>query len=304
MLALVVILNALWGFSFTLGKMLLSYASPFFIVAARMMVGGLALLAYMFFRHRIHCKPRPSDLWLYFQQMVFGILIFYCVRQWGLQYVEANKAALLCNLLPFFTATFAYFHFRERLNWMQVSGLIIGFIGTIPLLLTSSAYEQSVGGIGFISWPELAIIISVASLGYSIIVMQMLVKHRSCPAPLVNGCCMLVGGSLAFCWSSLAEPVWIRGDITTLLLLMGGQVIISSLICSNLQATLLRHYSATFLSFASFLSPLFTIIYGYFLLGEQVTWNFFVSFIIVVSGLSLYHYKEFKQWLHTRHSHS
>lgn len=300
MVAWIVILYALFGLSFTIGKLLLSYASPFFIVASRMTVGGLALLGYMFFRHRFFCHPRRSDLWLYTQQMIFGILIFYCVRQWALQYVEVNKASLLCNLLPFFTATFAYFHFNEHLNKLQVFGLIIGFIGTIPLLLTETPYEKSVGGLGFISWPELAMIIAVAALGYSIIIMQTLIKHRDCPAPLVNGYCMFIGGVLSFSWATLGEPVWIRGNFTTLVLLMGGQIIISNLICSNLHATLLRHYSATVLSFSSFLSPLFTIIYGYLLFGEKVTWNFFVSFIIVISGLALYHSKEIKNWWHAR----
>lgn len=304
MWALIILLYALFGFSFTLGKLLLSYASPFFIVSARMTIGGLALLAYMFFRHRIHCQPRKSDFGLYVQQTIFGILIFYCVRQWALQYVDVNKASLLCNLLPFFTATFAYFKFKEQLNRLQILGLSLGFIGTIPLILTDSKLEQAVGGIGFISWPELAIIISVASLGYSIIIMQTLIKHRDCPAPLVNGCCMLTGGLMAFSWASLGEPIWIRGDFTTLLLLMGGQIIISNLICSNLHAILLRHYSATLLSFSSFLSPLFTIVYGYLLFGEKVTWNFFVSFVVVISGLALYHYKELKAWLHARVHHS
>ena len=212
-----------------------------------------------------------------------------------MQYVTATKAALLCNLLPFFTAIFAFFHLKEKLTMPHLVGLVVGFLGMIPLLTAESSYEELVGGISFISWPELAIIVAVAALGYSVVITQTLVKHRACPAPLVNGVSMFIGGSMAFGSSILVEDQWIRGDWKMLIILAIIQITISNLICANLHATLLRHYSATFMSFASFLSPLCTIIYGYFLLGETVTWQFFASFIVVFIGLAIYHYSEIKK---------
>lgn len=295
MLIYVAILYALFGLSFTIGKLLLFYAAPFFIIGTRMMIGGSCLLLYMYVRHRVACYPRKADLWLYAQTTIFGIYIFYSVRAWGMQYVTATKAALLCNLLPFFTALFSYIHLKEKLTFAHLLGLIVGFCGMIPLLIANSSYEELVGGVSFLSWPELAIVCAVAALSWSIIITQKLVKHRQCPPPLVNGCSMLIGGMMAFSSSILVEDRWIRGDWKTLIALCLVQILISNIICVNLHAHLLRHYSATFMSFASFLSPLCTIIYGYFLLGETVTWHFFVSFVMVLSGLFIYHFSEIKK---------
>ena len=297
MIILVVILYALFGLSFTLGKLMLFHAAPFFIIAARMLVGSFCLLGYSYFRKDITCAPKRENFWLHVQTIVFGIYLFYSLRSWSLQYVTTTKAALLCNLMPFFTVAFSYAHLRERFTAHHLIGLLVGFAGTIPLLLSDDSYEQIAGGIGRVSWPECAILIAVASLSYNTIVMQKLIKHRDCSPVLANGVSMLFGGLMALGTSFMLEPVWFRpeGNLHTLLLLMLAQIIISNLICSNLHASLLRHYSATFMSFASFLSPLCTIIYGYLWLNEKTSSHFFASFFLVVTGLFIYHYSDVKK---------
>jgi drug/metabolite transporter (DMT)-like permease len=296
MIILVVLLYALFGFSFTLGKLMLFHAAPFFVIGTRMLVGGIFLLTYVYHRYKISCYPKREDWWLYAQTTIFGIYIFYSVRAWGLQYVTTTKAALLCNLLPFFTALFSYLHLKERLTIYHLVGLIFGFLGMVPILMHDSSFEELIGGISFVSWPELAIMASVAALGYSVIITQKLVKHRGCPPALVNGFSMLVGGAMAFTSSVMVEDKWIRGSWRELLVLIIAQIIVSNLICANLHASLLKQYSATFMSFASFLSPLFTIIYGYFLLGETVSWQFFLSFFMVLLALLIYHTREIKAY--------
>ncbi|MCV5950917.1 DMT family transporter, partial [Escherichia coli] len=63
----------------------------------------------------------------------------------------------------------------------------------------------------------------------------------------------------------------------------------------NLYGTLLKRYSATFMSFAGFTTPLFTALFGWLVLGEIVTWPFYVSFCIVLLGLVLFDQEELKQ---------
>ncbi len=276
---------------------MLFHGAPFFIIGARMLIGGACLLAYTYRNHPIHCVPRRSDWPLYAQTVIFGIYLFYTLRAWSLQYITTTKAALLMNLLPFFTAIFSYFHFQERLTTPHVLGLICGFLGMVPLFISSTPYEDLLGGISFFSWPELAMIGAVAALGYNVIIVQKLVKHRECPPTLVNGVSMMIGGIMAFISSFLVEPTWIRGNWKTLFMLILVQTVVSNLICSNLHGYLLRYYSATFMSFASFLSPLSTILYGYLFLGEIVTGYFFISFLLVVAGLAIYHWTDIRKSL-------
>ena len=162
--------------------------------------------------------------------------------------------------------------------------LITGFLGVLPYY--TSKLENLKGGIGFFSWPELAILVAVISFSYNLIALQKLVKYRGCPAPLANGASMIAAGILASTGAILFESTWIRGNFTTFVILATIQVILSNLICSNLQANLLKKYSPTFMAFAGFLTPLCAAFYGWLLLRRArscifitlhpLSWSFLV----------------------------
>lgn len=290
---LIIILYALFGFTFTLGKLTLSYATPFFIVATRMIIGGLGQIGYLYWRRRDECSPAKNDVWLYAQITFFGIVFFYCARSWALQELSTTKAALLFTLLPLFTALFAYIFEGERISWRKGLGLTIGFIGMIPMLLSRSSVEE-VFSLPLFSLAEFVMIASVASLSYSILVTRTLVKHRQCPPMLINGITMFMGGVISLQGALFFEDQWIIGDWKIFSLILGLQILISNILCANLQTHLLRKYSSTFMSFASFLSPLCAAFYGWLLLGETITLNFIISFGMIFVGLTLYYFDEIR----------
>lgn len=292
---LVLLLYALFGLTFTLGKITLFYASPFFIVGLRMLIGGIGLMSYIYLTKRVHCYPVRSDIFYYALATIFGIIIPYCSRAWALQYMTTTKTALLFNFMPFFTAIFAYIFFKEKLTWRKLLGLTIGFLGMIPILVTSSPLEDIFGTIGFISLPEIVTLVAVASFAYQLIVMQKLVKHRGCAPILANGMSMLWGGLFSFSMSMFFETTVIRGNVLIFAGLLLLQVVISNLLCANLQASLLKQYSPTFMSLAGFITPLSAAFYGWILLGETISWHFFASLIIVMIGLAIYYYDDFKK---------
>ncbi|MFI5344385.1 MAG: EamA family transporter, partial [Chlamydiales bacterium] len=66
------------------------------------------------------------------------------------------------------------------------------------------------------------------------------------------------------------------------------------LICYNLYGYLLKKYSPVFMSFAGFTTPLFTALFGWFFLNEVVTWPFYLSFFMVLTGLCIYDQDQLK----------
>lgn len=284
---LVVILYALFGFSFTLGKMMVIHVHPLFAVGIRMTLGGLVLLAWAFTRTKPRCYPQRSDLKYYVILTIFGIFIPYTLRLWALQEVSTMKAALLFNTAPFFTALVAIIFACEKINIYQFLSLLIGFAGTIPIIMTGSPTEDILSW-GYLSIYELALIVSAASMGASFLATHQLVKHRNCPPYLANGVSTFFGGLLAFSGSMAFEPCPIKTSFSCFLMVMLVQLLVSNIICSNLQASLLKTYSPTFISFAGFLSPLFASLYGVMLFGETFSWHFFASFFLIGIGLGLY----------------
>ena len=126
------------------------------------------------------------------------------------------------------------------------------------------------------------------------IVMRKLVKHRACNPIVVNALCMLAGGMLCLITSVGLQEKMVFGDPVMFGVVIGLLIIVSNLICSNLQAYLLKHYSPTFMALASIIMPLCAAGYGWLLLGETITWHFFLSFSIVALGLVVYYFDELR----------
>ena len=292
---LIFIMYALFGTSFPISKMLLKYTTPIFFTAIRMIIAGLLLLAYQigYAKHQFQFHRRHWSMYL--QIIFFGVYITYILRFWGLAQLSAAKTAFLFNTAPFFTALYAYLMEKERLSKTQWLGLMIGFFGILPMLMTSSAIEQSYGEFLMFSWAELAVLAAVASHSYSWMVMRRLIKVERYAPTVVNGICMTIGGTGAlFTAMAFEKPSTIvdLGYFISWLLIV---ILISNIICHNLYGYLLqKHYSPTFLSFTGFLGPLFAALYGWLFLKEKISWQFGMSTCLVLCGLYLFYQHELR----------
>ena len=287
---LVILLYALFGSLFTLGKITLFYAKPFFITGALMLIGGSITMAYLYLSNSQKYSIRAQDWTYYLKIGIFGVFLPYCLRAWGLQYMPSTKAAFIFTFFPFSTALLSYLIHKEKLSLQKMIGLLIGFVGMIPTLITTTPLEQLKGSLGFISLPELAVIGAVICFSYNLINVRVLVKERGCPAPLATGMGALIGGFLAFDAALLFErPLSIK-DPSIFWPLLFLQIVISNGICLNLQAHLLKEYSPTFLAFAGFLTPIWAAFFGWFFLNEKAYPSYIISFILVLAGLIIFYY--------------
>lgn len=290
----VVILYALFAASIVGSKLLLPYTKPIFLTGARMLMGGVVLLAYQYFHPHQEFKFNKKDKWLYAQLIVFGIYITYILRFWALEYMPAFKTTFIYNLSPFLTALYCFFLFNENMSKKQWAGLSIGMIGLIPILIGCAPEECGLGEFLFISWPEIAVIISVATNSYSWIITRTLVKDKNYSPMMVNGISMTAGGLLALITSPFFEGFL---PITNYAIFFGYLtfiVIVSNIICHNLYGHLLRTHTPTLLSFAGFITPFFAAGYEWVLRGTHITWHFYASSAIVFVGLFLFYQDELR----------
>ena len=292
-MTLVILLYALFGSSFPISKMLLTYTTPIFFLGSRMTVAGILLLAYQYIRDK-HKLLIHKGHYGYFIQLIFiGMYLNYLLRFWALSQLPSAKVAFLFNFSPFFSALYSYFLLNERISRIQWIGLLIGFVGLFPIMMTTSLAEQKLGEFIFISWQELATLASVALHSYCWIIVRTLVKEKHYTPMMVNGIGMINGGLLALVTSYMFDSSF--PPVTDPIVYAKWFVVIvtiSNIVCHNLYAYLLRHYTATFMSFAGFLGPLFSALYAWGLLGETITWHFFASGFLVFIGLYLFYREE------------
>jgi len=289
------ILNALFSLSFILGKFLLLYGAPIFITAFRMLLAGVIILVFQYFREPKSFIISPKMIWPLCILSIFNVYATNVFEYWGLQYLTSSKACFLYNFSPFVAALFSYFMFQERMTFLKILSLVIGFVGFLPLLLTESKAEEIVGGVSFLSWPELALLTAAVATVYGWIGMKQLVQMNYSPLT-ANGISMFAGGILSLLtsfvfesWNPVPVSDWSEFIVWTIPL-----TIVSNFICYNLYGYLLKKYSATLMIFIGFSSPFFTAFFGWLWLNETVSWPFFLSAAIVFSALYLYYYEEIK----------
>ena len=142
-MTLIILMYALWACAMPISKYLLGYSTPLFLAGSRFLIGGLFLLGYQLFYTREDFNFKKKH-WVYFAQIILlGICTTYVLRYWGLRDLPAFKTCFLYNLSPFMASFYSYLMFKERITKRQWTGLIIGFIGLIPMLISSSPLSSS-----------------------------------------------------------------------------------------------------------------------------------------------------------------
>lgn len=294
---LVLLLNALFALVFPIGKFTMRYAPPFFIVGLRMLLGGIAFLSYAYFSHREQFAV-PRRLWFALLLLaVFNIYITNGFELWGLQYMSDAKACFIYNLSPFISAALAYFYFNEKFTFKKALGLIIGFVGFLPVLYFQSPGEYALMKVSFLSLAEIALLIAATTIVYGWIIMQDVVRNKQYSGVMANGVSMIGGGMLSLAHSAALEQ-WPSLGSATLVPFVSWLLVltvVSNIFCNGLLVRLLKYYTATFLSFTNFTMPLFAALYDWILFGISVSWDLFVGTVFVAVGLYLFYQEELAQ---------
>lgn len=294
----VILMYALFASVFTIAKTGLDYAQPFFFVGSRMLLAGIIMLSYQFFCNRKEFLFNKAHFWRVFRLALFNIYLTNVFEFWGLKYLTSFKTCFIYSLSPFVSAILSYFIFADKISFKKGVGLIIGFLGFLPILIyNSSSTEEQTGRFFFFSWAEIAVILAAISSVYGWILLKQLVQENGYSPLMANGLSMILGGAMALIHSLFAEN-WDPLPVTQMFPFLKCALLlicISNLICYNLYGYLLKRYSATFISFAGFTTPFFTALFGWFFLGEVVTWSFYVSAAIVLAGLYTFYQEELRQ---------
>ncbi len=288
----VFLLYALFASLFSISKSTLGHCEPFFFIGSRMAFAGLLMLAY-----ELRKDPRSWKIivkgWIPLTLLaIFNIYLTNIAEIWGIKHMISARACLLYSLSPFFSALFSYFLLKETLSPKKWMGLTIGFCGIIP---ATYQYITDYSGHSFLELGELSLLIAILSSVYGWILLQRVIKEYECTPFLANGFSMTLGGALALVHSYLGGESWAPTPVTNwqpFIINTLAMCVISNLVCYNLYGFLLKRYTATFMSFAGLVTPLFASLFGWLFLQESVSLDFFLSITFFSAGLFLFHQEE------------
>jgi drug/metabolite transporter (DMT)-like permease len=295
---LVILLFALFASLFGLSKDTLNYSQPFFLIGARMLFAGFLLLTHQFFYNRKAFQIKLSHVKSLLLLSFFCIYVTNVAEIWGIQHMVSAKACLIYSLSPFLAAVVAYIVLKETLSKKKWMGLLVGFTGLIPIFMTQTASEVGTGEIAFISLAEIAVLIAVFGSVYGWTLLKKVISEYNYTPLMANGISMTLGGTMALVHSYVVGETWNPIPVTDFGPFVQNSLLmclISNIVCYNLYGYLLKRYSATFMSFAGLVTPFFASFFGWYFLGETITWHYFASIIVFSIGLTLFYQEELQR---------
>jgi drug/metabolite transporter (DMT)-like permease len=199
----------------------------------------------------------------------------------GLQLTAASRATLFIYTAPFFVALGSTWLLGERLRGIQWLGLVCSFAGLVVAFGIPDASRdgrQLVGDLMMVgagaAWGATTLVIKGTSL-------------RTTPAEKV------LAYQLAVSIPMLALGIVAMGERMTAMpsaFSLGWLAYQTFWVVSLTYAVwfaMVQRYSASRLSAFTFLTPLFGVASGHFVLGEPISWAFGLAVALVIAGLVL-----------------
>ncbi|MGP2360523.1 DMT family transporter [Acinetobacter junii] len=279
--SLMIVLCMVWGLQQVILKMAASDISPLMQIALRSGLAALLLLPLVLLDQKSQLM-NPKNLKAGALVAVLFSLEFFLLGQ-ALQLTSASHAVVLLYTAPIFVALGLHWKLlSERLTILQWTGIGIAFIGIVvtfirPQQIGVNTFQQQMlwGDLyalaAAIAWAATTVTVRLSSLAQAAVTQTLFYQ-------LAGSFILLLG--LAF-FMGQAVVQW-----TPLVI---GSLAFHTLIVSFASFLawfwLLRNYLASRLGVFSFLTPLFGIIFGVWLLDENIEANFIFGTALVLLGI-------------------
>jgi drug/metabolite transporter (DMT)-like permease len=264
--ATMVLLCASWGLQQVAIKLALIDMGPFTQGATRCAIAAAAVVAWTLLRGRpltFAAKARPTGLLL---GVVFGVE--YMLLYWGVSLTHASRAGLFLYTTPFFVVLIGWFLLpKERLGGFQLAGLVLAFAGVVL------AFQQKDGTVPATAWLGDLMVIASAILWAITTILIKASALREAPVEEVVLYQLVFGGIVAGSAALIAGEGWQTPSLQTIASI-AYQALWVGTATYLIWFGLVARYSANLLSAFTFLTPLFGIAAGHFVLGEPVTLGF------------------------------
>jgi drug/metabolite transporter (DMT)-like permease len=278
-IALMLMLCLTWGFNQIAIKLVMHDIPPFLQATIRSCAALLVIVLVARLRGTRLFEPDGTLRAGLFAGVLFGVEFILIYR--GLEFTSASRAAVFLYTAPFFVALGAYRLLGERLRAVQWGGLALSFAGVACAIGVPQPNVDArvlLGDLmlvgGAVMWAGTTLVAKSTAL-LKAPAEKTLSYQVAVSIPILGIAAMLSGESLSRVPSTLSlvlmawQSIWVVG--LTFLLWFG----------------LVKSYSASKLTAFTFITPLFGVAAGYFILHDTLTPAFGAAAVLVIAGLYL-----------------
>lgn len=271
------LVTVIWSSSFVIVKFGLETLGPLTIAGLRYLLGAVALLPFMFFR-KAESKPISGSMWL--RLVLIGISSYTIGNGalfWGLKYIPATTGSFLMGLIPLLVMIGGALFLREIPTGWQVLGVLISLLGS-GLFFWGGLEPGEPLGIAIVAL-GLVGFMAFSLLGRGI------ARERSLDTLVLTTIPLLIGGLISVVLALALEglPQFTPRSI----LVVAWLALINTSLGYLLYNHALRDLTALEMNTVMNLTPLFTALFSWLLLGERLIGYQGVGMLVMIAGVIL-----------------
>ena len=275
-LTLLLSLAAIWGASFMFIEIALDDLEPTTLMAGRCVVATLFLLSIMVFSGTAG-KLRQAG-WRVFTLGVINSALPFTLIAWGQQYIDSGVAAIANATVPIWVAVLAiWLAHSERATGLRIVGVALGILGVA--VLTGAQPESDRWAIA----GTLAVIAAAVLYALSSLLLQ---RQTGRLDPVTLSTTTMIGATATLLPFGIAQapgelPGWQAvGAVLALGLAGTGAGILIFM-------KIISEYGSFRAGLVTYLLPVTALLYGAFLLDEEVTGWMIAGLLLILSGVAL-----------------
>jgi drug/metabolite transporter (DMT)-like permease len=272
-----------WGGTFIAGRVVAKDVGPF---AASFLRFAIASVFLLFITWRVDGKLpaiKKAQIIPIILLGMTGVFAYNVLFFKGLKIIEAGRASLIIANNPIFITLFASYFFKEKLNPIKITGIIISVIGAIIVISRGNFIELLNGNVG---WGEFYIFCCVLTwVAYTLIGKAVMTDL----SPLVSVSYSSAVGAVA-----LFVPAYFEGMMRDLvhystadwlgIFYLGFFGTVLGFVWYYQGIKIIGPMKAS--QFINFV-PISAVLLAFFMLGESITLSLLVGTIFVISGVYL-----------------
>jgi len=271
-----------WAINFSFIKIALRELSPLGFNGIRLFFASLILIIALFVSREGFSFAKSDILKIFFLGII-GNTAFQLLFIQGLNWTTASKTSVVMAMTPVFVALLSTLLKQERIHWAGWLGIAISFIGFYFII------TKRVGTLQF-SWEELRgdLMILAGNLFwavYTVFSKPFLDKI----SPLKWTSITLAVGTVFYIpfaasdivriqWSQVSFQAWGA---------LAYSAVFAIAICYVIWYASVKRVGNSKTAIYGYLSPIFTIIFAYFLISERITLLQFAGALIILGGVYL-----------------
>ena len=280
---LLILLSAIWGSSFFAIKISVELLDPVSVASGRLIIAAVVL--YIYFRiKKLRFNPDLKTIFIIFGIGLLGNFLPFFLISWSEQFIQSNTTGLLMSVGPIFALILSHFMTQDqKFSYNKLFAILIGLTGVLFIL----GFGSLIGLLSnnyFLIVPKLTVILAVLGYVISSIFAYNLKKINIITLTTFVTISAAIISIPFMLFVEFQNHSTISSQSLTALIYLG---LFPTAIAFLIRFHIISKAGPIYLSYVSYLIPIFAIFWGFVFLGEDIAINSLIGLFFILIGIYL-----------------